>query len=198
MDNEIEKLLAMPIKQQKKKILEKDVEKLLVKRVRDLGGHAYKFRSPGRRSVPDRVVVLPGGYIYFVECKRPGGKLTDGQKREIERLKAWGQRVEVVYNYDDVNELMDYWKHKIINTELSIENEVTSLIRAHTPPNGMIDDFVITLITKKVREDLFVSVKKYGPEHWTEDQQRDFVNNIEISKKEIQHEARLIRRERKC
>ena len=52
--------------------LEKDVEKAFVKRVKDLGGTAEKFTSPQKRSVPDRLVTLPGGRIIFAEIKGTG------------------------------------------------------------------------------------------------------------------------------
>ncbi|MDI5754298.1 VRR-NUC domain-containing protein, partial [Salmonella enterica subsp. enterica serovar Montevideo] len=44
------------------------IEKHLVAEVKKAGGVAYKFISPGHRSVPDRIVLLPGGRIVFVEC----------------------------------------------------------------------------------------------------------------------------------
>ncbi len=47
------------------------IEKHLVAEVKKAGGVAFKFVSPGRRSVPDRIVLLPGGRIIFVECKSP-------------------------------------------------------------------------------------------------------------------------------
>ncbi len=47
------------------------IEKHLVAEVKKAGGVAFKFVSPGRRSVPDRIVLLPGGRIVFVECKSP-------------------------------------------------------------------------------------------------------------------------------
>lgn len=45
------------------------IEKHLVAEVKKAGGVAFKFVSPGRRSVPDRIVLLPGGRLVFVECK---------------------------------------------------------------------------------------------------------------------------------
>ncbi len=74
---------------------ERDIEKKLVERVRKAGGIAYKFTSPQRRNVPDRICVMPKSRIVFVECKPPGGKPTAGQWREIERLRALGFTVLV-------------------------------------------------------------------------------------------------------
>ncbi|HEM7801995.1 TPA: VRR-NUC domain-containing protein [Burkholderia cenocepacia] len=84
-------------------MLEKTVETYLVDRVRAAGGDAYKFTSPARVSVPDRIVVFPPARIYFVELKRPGGKLTRGQEREHERLRALGCDVRVIDSREAVD-----------------------------------------------------------------------------------------------
>ena len=76
-------------------MLEKDIEAHLVEGIKRLGGVAYKFTSPGRRNVPDRICVLPGGSIVFVELKAPGKKPTAGQAREHQRLRDLGQQVDV-------------------------------------------------------------------------------------------------------
>jgi len=77
-------------------ILERDIEAALVKRIKEIGGKAYKFTSPNRRSVPDRLCLLPGGRALFVECKRPGAKPTKLQAAEHERMRTLGFEVVVV------------------------------------------------------------------------------------------------------
>ncbi|EEW40397.1 VRR-NUC domain protein [Klebsiella pneumoniae subsp. rhinoscleromatis ATCC 13884] len=72
------------------------IEKHLTATVKAVGGIAYKFVSPGRRSVPDRIVLLPGGRIVFVECKTPGKAPRADQLREHERLRALGFNVVVL------------------------------------------------------------------------------------------------------
>ncbi|MBU4684719.1 VRR-NUC domain-containing protein [Cedecea davisae] len=72
------------------------IEKHLVAEVKKAGGVAFKFVSPGRRSVPDRIVLLPGGRLVFVECKAPGKPPRDDQLREHERLRALGFTVVVL------------------------------------------------------------------------------------------------------
>ncbi|ECG8599328.1 VRR-NUC domain-containing protein [Salmonella enterica subsp. salamae] len=72
------------------------IEKHLVAEVKKAGGIAYKFVSPGRRSVPDRIVLLPGGRLVFVECKAPGKAPRANQVREHERLRALGFTVVVL------------------------------------------------------------------------------------------------------
>lgn len=77
-------------------MLERDIEAHLVKRVKEAGGIAIKFTSPQRRSVPDRIVLMPGGVVWFAELKAPGKKPTEAQEREHARLRALGFRVEVI------------------------------------------------------------------------------------------------------
>lgn len=77
-------------------MLEKTIEQALVKRVKELGGMAEKFVSPGRRSVPDRIVTLPGGVIIFVELKAPNKHPTPLQELDHERRRALGCDVRVI------------------------------------------------------------------------------------------------------
>jgi hypothetical protein len=82
---------------------EKITEKYLCDKIRLLGGEAYKFTSPNRRNVPDRICVLPKGFLLFVEVKSEGKLPSDGQKREINRLLEKGQHVAVVTTKADVD-----------------------------------------------------------------------------------------------
>ena len=84
---------------------EKDVERAFVRRVEKAGGRAYKLTSPGRRNVPDRIVVMPGGTPWFAEIKAPGEKLRPGQMAEVEKLRAMGQRIKVIDSIDAANEV---------------------------------------------------------------------------------------------
>ena len=83
--------------------MERDLERYLVKRVREVGGHAYKFVSPSNRGVTDRLVVLPGGAVWFVEVKTEGGRLAPLQKLFIELMKQLDQNVIVVWSKEDVD-----------------------------------------------------------------------------------------------
>ncbi|MFA6718368.1 MAG: VRR-NUC domain-containing protein [Prevotella sp.] len=87
-------------------MLERDIENYLVRKVKAKGGIAYKFTSPQRRSVPDRLVVLPRGRIFFVELKAPGKKPTRLQVREHEILRGVGQLVFVVDSKAGVDALI--------------------------------------------------------------------------------------------
>lgn len=85
---------------------EKAIEQYLVKKVREAGGRAYKFVSPGNRGVPDRVVVFPDGRIVFAELKCDTGELSAQQKNQIEKLRGLNQTVQVIYSKEEVDRFM--------------------------------------------------------------------------------------------
>jgi hypothetical protein len=71
--------------------LERDIEQKLRKMVARRGGWCLKWVCPGWSGVPDRIVLLPGARVYFVELKRPkGGKYSAMQDKWQEWLQAMG------------------------------------------------------------------------------------------------------------
>lgn len=90
-----------------KTMAERDVEKALVQRVQAVGGQAYKFTSPGRRGVPDRIMLLPGRTPEFVEVKRKGKKPRPEQLREHARIRAAGGVVHVIDSLKGIDRLLE-------------------------------------------------------------------------------------------
>lgn len=88
-------------------MLEKDIEKVLVAKVRKLGGRAYKWVSPGNDGVPDRIVILPGMRPVFVELKAESGKLSALQKVQIRCLLDMGQDVRVLRGIREVEQFLE-------------------------------------------------------------------------------------------
>lgn len=72
-----------------------------------MGGIALKFISPGMAGVPDRLVLLPKGKIFFVELKVPGKKLRPLQLKRKEQLESLGFKVYVIDSYKKVQEVLD-------------------------------------------------------------------------------------------
>ena len=58
---------------------ESAVERKIIDRVKAAGGVCLKWVSPGFSGVPDRIAILPGGRILFIEVKRPHG--VDGKRQ---------------------------------------------------------------------------------------------------------------------
>ncbi len=77
-------------------MLEGRVESRLVREVERRGGKALKFTPPGWAGAPDRLVLLPGGRVAFVEVKAPGKKPRPLQRKRAEELQALGFPVYVV------------------------------------------------------------------------------------------------------
>ena len=92
-----------------KKHREKQVEARIVKRAKEHGGTAYKFTSPGRRSVPDRLMAMPCWDLKlpFIEAKAEGQDLTDAQKREKAKIEARGGIVFKVDSYESCDALFE-------------------------------------------------------------------------------------------
>ncbi|MGC4018923.1 MAG: VRR-NUC domain-containing protein [Muricomes sp.] len=83
---------------------EAEIEKILVREVKRLGGRAYKWVSPGNDGVPDRIVIFPNREPVFVELKTDKGKLSALQKVQCKKLLDLGQRVEIVYGIDGLSQ----------------------------------------------------------------------------------------------
>lgn len=80
------------------------IERYFVAQVKALGGVAYKFTSPAHRGVADRVVVLPGGVVWFVEIKAPSGRLSELQKVFAQDMARMGQNYACLWNKEQVDE----------------------------------------------------------------------------------------------
>lgn len=92
------------------KILERDVEAYLVKRVKEIGGEIRKVGWIGRRGAPDRFVMTPGSRPNFwVELKAPGKKPEPHQQREIERLQKYDEIVHVIDSFALVDAALLPW-----------------------------------------------------------------------------------------
>ena len=86
--------------------LEKEIERKLTAMVKRHGGRCLKWVCPGWSGVPDRIILLPGGRVYFVETKRPhGGRLSALQIRWKKWLRALGFLSCVAWTEEDVAEL---------------------------------------------------------------------------------------------
>ncbi len=72
------------------------IERYLVQEVEKRGGLCEKFVSPGRRSVPDRIITWPFGVVHFVELKAPGKVPRIDQLRDHARRRALGVRVFII------------------------------------------------------------------------------------------------------
>ena len=87
-------------------LLERDIERYLVRRAIEHGGKAYKWVSPGHVGVADRIVLLPGGVVWFVELKTVKGRLSPWQKLFAVDLRRMGMNYIVIRSKGEVDELL--------------------------------------------------------------------------------------------
>lgn len=66
---------------------EKALEKYLVSEVRARGGECLKYYSAGTTGWPDRIVMMPGGVMAWVELKSRGKHPTPRQRVRLNRLR---------------------------------------------------------------------------------------------------------------
>lgn len=86
---------------------EKAIEKKLVQTVKASGGIAPKLVSPGFDGMPDRIVLLPGGHIGFVEVKAPGEKPRPLQLARHGLLWRLGFKVYVLDDEQQIGGILD-------------------------------------------------------------------------------------------
>ena len=88
-------------------MLEKEIEKSLVKRVKGLGGVCLKLTSPSMDGLPDRMVFLPGGNFAFVELKSKGKKPRPVQIKRMADFRKLGFRSFVIDDRKQIGGVID-------------------------------------------------------------------------------------------
>lgn len=81
------------------------IEAAIKAKVEAAGGYCLKWVCPGHGGVPDRIILLPGGRILFLEIKAKGKVPTALQRVWLERLRRLGFRAE----WTDSTEEVDAW-----------------------------------------------------------------------------------------
>ena len=86
---------------------ERTVEQRLVKEVKLMVGIAPKFTTPGFDGVPDRIVLLPGGKMGFVELKAPGQNMRPLQVQRKRQLEGLGFLVYCLDRPEAIGGILD-------------------------------------------------------------------------------------------
>ena len=86
---------------------ENTIEAALVDEVKRRGGFCPKFTTPGSNGVPDRMVLLPGGRIGFVEVKATGEKPRPLQVHRHKQLRRLGFKVYVLDGPEQIEGILD-------------------------------------------------------------------------------------------
>jgi hypothetical protein len=79
----------------------------------------YKFTSPARAAVPDRMFITQDGRVFFCEFKAAGKKPTPAQAREHQRLRQSKVNVFVIDSVDEGKVMIDVMVMGLNNAENS-------------------------------------------------------------------------------
>lgn len=82
------------------------IESKLKVEIERRGGLSVKFVSPGWAGAPDRLVLMPGGRLWFLELKAPGKRPRPLQEKRIAELMGRGFRVRVVSSAGELEEFL--------------------------------------------------------------------------------------------
>ena len=85
---------------------EKIVENHFIWAVERIGGKTYKFTSPGRKGVADRIACLPDGSTWFVELKTKGGRLSALQKMFMSDMALLNQNYMCLWTTEQIDEFI--------------------------------------------------------------------------------------------
>lgn len=85
---------------------EKIVENHFIWAVERIGGKTYKFTSPGRKGVADRIACLPDGSTWFVELKTKGGRLSALQKMFMSDMALLKQNYACLWTTEQIDEFI--------------------------------------------------------------------------------------------
>jgi hypothetical protein len=85
---------------------ESEVENHFMWAVERIGGKTYKFTSPGRKGVADRIACLPDGSTWFVELKTKGGRLSVLQKMFMSDMTLLNQNYACLWTTEQIDEFI--------------------------------------------------------------------------------------------
>ena len=87
-------------------LTEKQIEKKFCKAVKNAGGMALKFSAQFKAGVPDRIVLMPEGKIYFVELKRETGAVSEIQRYVFKEFAELGFPVRIINSVEGIAEFI--------------------------------------------------------------------------------------------
>ena len=87
-------------------MVEKQIEQKLIAVVKALGGMAIKINSLSMSGLPDRLVLLPGGEVIFIELKAPGKEMRPLQVKRKRQLEGLGFSVYCIDDVKQINKIL--------------------------------------------------------------------------------------------
>lgn len=100
-------LLVQTFKGDEIYMLERQIEKFLTDNVKKIGGLSVKLNSSSFSGLPDRMILMQKGRVYFVELKAPGKKPRPLQTLVHKTLNDLGFKVYVIDTKEKVGEFIN-------------------------------------------------------------------------------------------
>ena len=91
-------------------VSEKMIERYLCDSIKQMGGVCLKYSNAGMVGYPDRICLLSGGVVFWVELKSKDGRLNEVQKIRIRQLRSMGHTVNVCRSKEDVDKVLEPYK----------------------------------------------------------------------------------------
>ena len=91
-------------------VSEKMIERYLCDSVKQMDGVCLQYSNAGMVGYPDRICLLSGGVVFWVELKSKDGRLNEAQKIRIRQLRGMGHTVNVCRSKEDVDEVLEPYK----------------------------------------------------------------------------------------
>ena len=86
---------------------ESAIERAICQHAKDVGILQFKFTSPNRAGVADRIFLFPDRKVIFMEMKTPKGRLSRLQENEIRIMHKYGHSVYVVDSVEQGKEILE-------------------------------------------------------------------------------------------
>lgn len=86
---------------------ESTLEALLTREVKAAGGLCIKLPAILYRGIPDRMVLLPGARIFFLELKTDTGRVSPAQVRFISFLQSLGFFSDIIRGKSQLLEFLE-------------------------------------------------------------------------------------------
>lgn len=89
---------------------ERDIEGRLGRVVSERGGLCLKLDSSAKKGIQDRLVLLPGARVFFVELKRPdGGRVSVLQAVRRTQIRRMGFPALVIASQAELDKFIESW-----------------------------------------------------------------------------------------
>ena len=98
--------------------MEKDIESYVRKKVKKMGGLCLKWVCPGTAGVPDRIILMPGGWICFAEFKDDDYQLTERQRYWQKTLTRRGFNATIIRGLGEARVLIKFIREKVLTDEV--------------------------------------------------------------------------------